>query len=113
MDEYMIELWYFLEDFREPLLSLQYIYCKNSFSYKTETNLSFVSFENAQISKILNFLFIFKLPLSKPFWNNLNYASTSNIQELIKFQNPGDQSFETDFSLKPKFWSACSIRLLW
>ena len=35
------------------------------------------------------------------FWktcqNILNYASTSNIQEDMKFYNIGDKSFETDF----------------
>ena len=28
--------------------------------------------------------------------NNLNYASTSNIREVIKFYNLGDKTFETD-----------------
>ena len=32
--------------------------------------------------------------------NNLNYASTSNIREVIKFYNLGDTTFETDFRLK-------------
>ena len=27
----------------------------------------------------------FKLPLSEPFWNNLNYASTANITDVTKF----------------------------
>ena len=30
--------------------------------------------------------------------NNLNYASTSNIQEVMKFYNPGHKTFQTDFS---------------
>ena len=34
------------------------------------------------------------------FQNNLNYASTSNIREVIKFYNLGDKTFETDFSCK-------------
>ena len=29
--------------------------------------------------------------------NNLNYASTSNVPEVIKFYNLGDKTFETDF----------------
>ena len=32
------------------------------------------------------------------FQNNLKYASTSNIQKVIKFYNLGDKTFETDFS---------------
>ena len=35
----------------------------------------------------------------KTFQNILNYASTSNIQEDMKFYNIGDKSFETDFSI--------------
>ena len=35
----------------------------------------------------------------KTFQNFLNYASTSNIQEDMKFYNLGDKSFETDFSI--------------
>ena len=35
------------------------------------------------------------------FWqtfnNNLNYASTSNIREVIKFSNLGDKTFEAEF----------------
>ena len=35
----------------------------------------------------------------KTFQNILNYASTSNIQEDMKFYKIGDKSFETDFSV--------------
>ena len=28
----------------------------------------------------------------------MNYASTANIREVMKFYNLGDKSFETDFS---------------
>ena len=28
----------------------------------------------------------------------MNYASTSNIREVTKFNNPGDKTFETDFN---------------
>ena len=31
------------------------------------------------------------------FQNNLNYASTSNIREGVKFYNLGDKTFGTDF----------------
>ena len=40
----------------------------------------------------------FKLSYSKPFHNTLNYASTANIEEAMKFYNLGDKTFETDFS---------------
>ena len=40
-----------------------------------------------------------KLSYSKPFHNNLKYASTANIEEVVKFYNLGDKTFKTDFSL--------------
>ena len=36
--------------------------------------------------------------LSKPFHNTLNYVSAANIEEVMKFYNLGDKTFETDFS---------------
>ena len=39
---------------------------------------------------------LFLTPLGQSNFNNLN--STLNIQEVIKFCNPGDETFETDFS---------------
>ena len=45
----------------------------------------------------MSFLFILKLPYSKPFHNTLNYASTANIEEVMKFYNLGDNTFEKDF----------------
>ena len=49
------------------------------------------------------------MSLSKPFWNNLNYASTANIREVMKFYNLGDKSFETDFekSFSSIIWVSC------
>ena len=47
----------------------------------------------------LSFLFILKLSYSKPFHNTLNYASTANIEEVMKFYNLGHKPFETDFRL--------------
>ena len=44
-----------------------------------------------------------KLPYSKPFHNTLNYASIANIEEVMKFYNPGDKSFETDLCLFLQF----------
>ena len=46
----------------------------------------------------MSFLFILKLSCSKRFHNTLNYASTANIEEVMKFYNLGDKTFETDFS---------------
>ena len=56
----------------------------------------FVSLGIAKISEILKLLLIFKFAFSKPFWNNLNNASTANIREVMKFYNVGNKSFETD-----------------
>ena len=47
----------------------------------------------------LSFLFILKLSQLKTFPQHLNYASTVNIEEVMKFYNLGDKTFETDFSL--------------
>ena len=52
----------------------------------------------------LSFLFILKLSYSKPFHNTLNYASTANIEEVMKFYNLGHKTFETDFS-----WSISNV----
>ena len=41
-----------------------------------------------------------KLSYSKPFHNTLNYASTANIEEVMKFYNLGNKTSETDFSSK-------------
>ena len=49
-----------------------------------------------------NFLCIFPLSVSLTFQNNLNYASTLNIREVIKFYNLGNKSFETDFNYSYK-----------
>ena len=43
-------------------------------------------------------MFILKLSYSKPFHNTLNYASTANIEEIMKFYNLGHKTFETDFN---------------
>ena len=42
-------------------------------------------------------MFILKLSNAKPFHNTLKYASTANIEEVMKFYNLGDKTFETDF----------------
>ena len=61
----------------------------------------FVSLGIAQILRFLSFLFILKLSGSNPFHNTLNYASTANIEEVMKFYNLGHKTFETDFSYGP------------
>ena len=64
-----------------------------------EKNLNFfVSLGITEILEFLtflSFLFILKLSYSKPVRNILNYASTANIEELMKFYNLGDKTFET------------------
>ena len=40
---------------------------------------------------------------SKPFHSTLNNASTANVQEVMKFYNLGDKTFETDFSQHYQF----------
>ena len=36
-------------------------------------------------------------PFSNTFQSSLNYASTPNIPEVMKFSYLGDQNFETDY----------------
>ena len=105
-----------LKYFVQPLLSFELIYFRNSFCYRIDNswgfrhkilghvsplgkNLNF--FVSLGITEILGFseLSVYtKLPYSKPFHNTLNYVSAANIEEVIKFYNPGDKTFETDFS---------------
>ena len=40
-----------------------------------------------------------KLSYSKSFYGTLNYASTANIEEVMKLYNLGDKTFETDFNV--------------
>ena len=77
-------------------------------------NLNF--FVSLGIAEILGFselkieiLFILKLSYSKPFHNTLNYASTANIEEVIKFYNVGDKTFDTDFSTCTVFTALMKI----
>ena len=42
-------------------------------------------------------MFILKLSNSKPFHNTLNCVSNGNIEEVMKFYNLGDKTFETYF----------------
>ena len=55
---------------------------------------------------MLSFLFIRKLPCSKPFYSTLNYTSTANIQEVMNFYNLGNKTFETDFRFNP-----CALKM--
>ena len=43
---------------------------------------------------------VLKKLYSKPFHNTLNYASAANIEEVMKFYNLGDKTFETDFNFE-------------
>ena len=61
-------------------------------------NLNFLSFLGSlKFQDCLSFLFILKLSYSNPFHNSLNYASTANMEEVMKIYNLGDKTFETDF----------------
>ena len=63
-------------------------------------DLNFLSpFGSLKFYDFLRFLFVLKLSYSKPFHNTLNYASTANIEEVMKSYNLGDKSFETDFGI--------------
>ena len=69
----------------------------------------FVSLGIAEFDDFRSFQFILKLSYSKPFHNTLNYASTTNIEEVMEFYNLGDKTFETDFSQNGR---ECVIRLV-
>ena len=61
-----------------------------------------IFFVSLGIAEILGFseLFVYtEVVLLKPFHNTLNYASTANIDEVMKFYSLGDKTFETDFNL--------------
>ena len=105
-----------LKYFREPLLSFELIYFRNSVCYRMENSCSFrykilghvgplgknlnffVSLGIAEIHNFLSCQFILKLYYLKPFHNTLNYVSTANIEEVMKFCNLSHKTFETDFS---------------
>ena len=105
-----------LEDFRGPWLSFELIYFRNSFCCRIENSwglrykslghvaplrksLYFLSpLVSLRFEDFLSFLFVLKLSYSTPFHNTLNYASTANIEEVMKFYNLVDKIFETDFS---------------
>ena len=57
------------------------------------------SFVSLGMAEILGFSELYlSCPTKKPFHNTLNYASTANIEEVTKFYNLGDKTFETDFN---------------
>ena len=61
-------------------------------------------FVSLGLLKFLDFqgcLFILKLSYSKPFCSTLNYGSTANIKEVMKFYNLSDKPFETVLGQKP------------
>ena len=51
--------------------------------------------ENLRFSEFSVYI---EVVLLKTFHNTLNYASTASIEEVMKFYNLGDKTFETDFS---------------
>ena len=57
--------------------------------------------ELLKFEDFLSFLFMLILSYSKPFNNTLNCAFTANIEELMKFYNLDDKTFETDFNWAP------------
>ena len=59
----------------------------------------FKSLGTTKISRSLRFSVYTNVVLLITFQDNLNYASTSNIREVIKLYNLGDKTFETDFYL--------------
>ena len=69
----------------------------------------FVSIGIAEFHDFLSFQFILKLSYSQPFHNTLNYASNTNIEEVMKFYDLSDKKFETDFSQNGR---ECVIRLV-
>ena len=50
----------------------------------------------SKLSVYINVVLLINFPTTVQ--QTLNYASTSNIREVIKFYNLGDKTFETDFS---------------
>ena len=58
----------------------------------------FNSLGTTKISRSLRF----SVYINVNFQKNLNYASTSNIREVIKFYDQGDKTFETDFNSNSK-----------
>ena len=59
------------------------------------------SFVSIWIAEILGFSVLSvhtKVVLIKHFHNSLNYDSTADIEEVMKFYNLSDKTFETDIS---------------
>ena len=94
------------------------LFFTNSFCYRIENSRSFyykilghigplgknltfcLHLGSLKFYDFLSFLFRPTLSYSKPFSNSLNYASTANIEEVMKFYNLGNRSFETDFRFR-------------
>ena len=135
MNEYMIELDVFeglkraITLFR-VLEILTFKYFRNSFCYVNiwgfksnilghvcplgKTLIFLSPLGSLKFWDFLSFLFISKLSCSKPFHNTLNCASTANIEEVMKFYNLGDKTFETDFNCLhsyPGDWPVKALQL--
>ena len=92
------------------LLSLELMHFRNSLRYRIANNLSFkhkfescrswgqisflVSLGIVEISRFSKLSIHSKVVLLITFLQN--YASTANIQEVMKFYNLGNENFETD-----------------
>ena len=105
-----------LKDFREPLLSFELIYFRNFFCYRIEDrrgfrykslghvgplgkNLNFLV--SLGITEILEFpeLFVYtKVVLLKTYSRHFELCLCCKYEEVMKFYNLGDKTFETDFS---------------
>ena len=56
------------------------------------------SLGTTKISRSLRLSVYINVVLLIKFQNNLNYSSTSNIREVMRFYNLGHKTFETDFN---------------
>ena len=61
---------------------------------------NFICFVSLGVAEIFGFseLSIYaEVVLLKTLYSNLNYTSTANIEEVMKFYSVGNKTFETDF----------------
>ena len=97
-----------LKGFRQPLFFFELMHFRNFFCYKIENiwNFKYKIFSRVspfgtnliclsplgllRFQCLLSFISILKFSYSKPFYSTLNYASTANIQEVMKFYSLGN-----------------------
>ena len=85
-----------LKDFREPLLSFELIYFRNSFCYKTENSWGLSPLGSL---KFWDFTVYTEVVPVKNFLQHFELCLYCKIEEVMKFYNIGDKTFETDFRL--------------